>query len=136
MKKKILLTSLMLILVPALMFVPMYAVMIYTANTGLEDYSDDVLGQWDAFQYYYENERFVCGDGNNMCITITEENICIDGTVLSPVDTTYSWISGTALSYEADGQSVTLFLSFDTRNNLKINVGDSSYIILLRKNAG
>ncbi len=134
--KKIVLTSLMLILVPALLFVPVYILMIYRANTSLMDYSDDIIGKWDAFQYYYENERFVCNEDNWISIAVTDDSVAIEGTLLPVTDTTYTWLSGTSLSYETDNQTITLFISFDTQNNLKVIVDDTSYIILLRRNAG
>lgn len=134
--KKVLFTTLVLILVPSLLFLPMYLLMIHTAKTGLEDYSDDVIGTWSAFQYYYENERFACNDDEWMNVTFSGESIAIEGTILPISDTACTWLSGSSLSYGSENQTTTLFLSFDTQNNLKITVNDTSYIILLRKNVG
>lgn len=134
--RKIVLTTLVLILVPTLLFVPVYILMIYTVNTSLVDYSDDVIGRWDAFQYYYENERFACNEDNWISIAIAEDSVTIEGTILPITDTTYTWLTGTSLSYETENQTITLFVSFDTQNNLKVIVDDTGYIILLRRNAG
>lgn len=134
--KKISLTTIVFVIVPALIFAPMYILMIYTANTSLEDYSNDVIGSWEAFQYYFENERFACNEDDWMNIAITNDSITIDGTVLPVTDTTYTWLSGASLKYESDDQTTTLFFSYDAHNNLKVIVDDSSYIILLRRNVG
>lgn len=132
--KKIFITTLVLILVPTLIFVPVYALLIYTYTTNIKDYSDDVLGRWDAYQYYYDNERVACNENTWMSIDIGNDYIIIDGTILPKTDSTYSWSSGTSFNFDTNGETTTFFLSFDAQNNLKIIVDDSNYIIMLRKN--
>ena len=131
--KKILLSSIILILVPTIIFVPIYALMFYTANSNVKDYTDDVIGDWEAFQYYYEKERFVCDETNNLTIKISNQEINILGSVLANTKTSYTWKSGTALSYEVDGDVVTMYFSFDDKNNLEVKMEGTSYIILLRR---
>lgn len=134
--KKILLSSLLIILVPSLMFLPVYLLMLHTANTSLEDYSDDVLGKWSAFQYYYESERFVCDDEHSMTLEITDSDLVLDGNILPPVKAPYVWQSGSAVSFDSQGKETTFFFSFDSHGNLKISLEGTSYIILLRKMEG
>lgn len=68
-----------------------------------------------------------------MNLTLTEDKILVEGTVLPEVDTSYKWNNGTSLSYKCKGSTITFFLSYDAHNNLKITTGDSGYILLLRR---
>lgn len=55
--KKILFASIILVLIPTIIFVPIYALMFHTANSNVKNYTEDIIGNWEAFQYYYESER-------------------------------------------------------------------------------
>ena len=134
--KRILLTSLVLVLISALLFAPVYGLLIYTVNNNAVDYSGEVGGSWKVFQYYKGNERVVCNEEVYMNLTLTEDNILVEGTVLPEVDTSYTWNNGTSFSYECEGSTMTFFLSFDTNNNPKITTSDSGYILLLRRQEG
>ena len=131
--KRFFLTSLILILVPTLLFLPLYCYLLYTSVVEAEDYSEVVEGKWDAFQYYYGNERVVCKDETYLSITFAGDTITVEGTVLPEYKGAFTWDGGTSLSYEVGGESYVYLLSFDTNNNLKIIVDDTPYIILLRK---
>ena len=134
--KRIFLTSLVIVLVSALLFTPVYLLLIHTVQTKAEDYSDDVVGSWKVFQFYKGSERVVCDEDTYMTLAITENQITITGTVLPTVKTTVTWTSGTAFSYEADGETASMFVSFDNHNNLKLTTADGAYILLLRKEGG
>jgi len=134
--KKLVLTSLILILVPTLLFLPAYGYLIYTANTNAHDYKEDVQGQWEAIQYYYGKDRVACKDDIWMKITFDEDTIVIDGTVLPATESKLFWESGTSLSFEANGEKMLYLLSFDAQNNLKIIIDGTPYIIVLRRIGG
>lgn len=131
--KKILFASIILVLIPTIIFVPIYALMFHTANSNVKNYTEDIIGNWEAFQYYYESERVVCDDNNNLTLEVTDQTILVSGSILKNTDTHYIWKSGTALSYDVEGDTVTMYLSFDAKGNLQIKIEDTSYIILLRK---
>ncbi len=131
--KKILLTSLVLILIPALMFAPVLALLIYSTDAYAVDYADKVRGKWEVFQYYKGSERVACNDKTYMMLTLAEDSIIVEGTILEEVNTSYTWNSGASLSYESKGKTVTFFFSFDAQGNLKISVEKSDYILLLRR---
>ena len=131
--KRIILASIILILVPTMIFVPVYALMYYQANTNVKDYTDDVIGRWEAFQYYHEAERIVCDETNNLSICFDQQEIQVSGSVLENTQTSYSWNGGTSLSYKVNDDVVTMFLDFDSKNNLQIKIENTSYTILLRK---
>ncbi len=133
MKKKIILTTLILILVPTVIFAPVFGLLIYTATNNAKNYVDEVMGNWTAIQYYYEKERIVCNEDNFINVNFGDETIAIEGTVLKEVETTFTKESGTMLSYEVEGEKYTFILSFDVNNNLKIVIDGTSYIILLRR---
>ena len=134
--KKVLITSAILILVPTLIFLPVYLYLYFTSVANAHDYMDDVRGQWSAIQYYHGKDRVACNDESYMNITFEDDRIAVDGTVLPEADTDCIWESGTTLSYEVNGEKFTYLISFDNNNNLKIIVDGTSYIILLRRSGG
>ena len=132
--KSLIITSLILILVPSLIFLPVYFYLVHTSTVNAKDYRDDLQGSWSAFQYYHESERVACNDEEYMRINIDGETITVEGTVLPETTSHITWDSGTSFTYEtAEGESFTYLLSFDSGSNLKIIVDGTSYIILLRR---
>ena len=131
--KNFFLTTIILILAPLLIFVPVYILLIYTANTNVKDYSDDILGRWSAYQYYYENQRVACNADIWMSMEIDDKTIVVDGTILPQAESDYTWGSNASINYNASGTACTFLISFDSNGNLKIIVDGTSYIILLRK---
>lgn len=134
--KRILLTSVLVVLIPTLMFVPLYGLLIHTAQTSLADYRSEVIGSWEAIQYYENKQRVACDEDKNIQITFTEDQIQIDGTVLPRTDSDIEWKSGTSLFVTLDGERTVLYLGFDNFNNLKITVGADGIIVLLRRIGG
>ena len=134
--KRILLTSVLVGLIPTLMFVPLYGLLIHTAQTSLADYRSEVIGSWEAIQYYENKQRVACDEDKNIQITFTEDHIQIDGTVLPRTDSDIEWKSGTSLFVTLDGERTVLYLGFDNFNNLKITVGADGIIVLLRRIGG
>lgn len=132
--KKVLISAILIVLIPTLLFIPVYALMVYTIQTGVRDYSSDIQGVWCAFQYYHESERFVCDEDHFITFTFTEDTLTIDSTIIESVDEVkYHWINGASFSYEGNESETTFLVDFDTQNNLKISEGKHDYIILLRK---
>ena len=134
--KRILLTSVLVVLIPTLMFVPLYGLLIHTAQTSLADYRSEVIGSWEAIQYYENKQRVACDEDKNIQISFTEDHIQIDGTVLPRTDSDIEWKSGTSLFVTLDGERTVLYLGFDNFNNLKITVGADGIIVLLRRIGG
>lgn len=132
--KNLIITSLITILVPSLIFLPVYFYLVYTSAANAKDYSDELQGSWSAFQYYHESQRVACNDEEYMHINIEGDTITVEGTVLPETASAITWNSGTSFTYRtAEGESFTYLLSFDSANNLKIIVDGTSYIILLRR---
>lgn len=134
--KRILLTSLTIIMISAAIFLPVYALLFFTVSTKAKDYKADIMGSWEVFQYYKGSDRVACDDEIHMELNIAENRLSITGTVLPEVSESYKWNSGTSLHYETAGKENMLFFSFDSQGNLKITVGDGEYILLLRRQAG
>lgn len=134
--KKILWTSLLLVLIPTLMFAPLYGLLIHTAQTSLADYRSEVTGSWEAIQYYENKQRVPCDEEKQMQITFMEDRIRINGTILPQTESAIEWKSGTSLFMTLDGEQTVLYLGFDNFNNLKITVGADGIIVLLRRSGG
>ena len=134
--KKIITTTIILIIVPVILFVPIYVFMSHSASVNAKDYSNEILGSWEAFQYYQGTERYVCDDANNMLLEITADQLIVSGTVLPQSETSYQWYNGTSISFNRDGKDIVFYFSLDEKGILKLTVADSSHIILLRKSEG
>ncbi|MSC86285.1 hypothetical protein GKG40_20710 [Eubacterium sp. BIOML-A1] len=134
--KKIAITSIILIIIPALLFVPLYIIISITAAHNDIDYSRDVIGTWEAFQYYEDSKMFVCDDENALVLDLTVDSLSVigTGTILKNVDSIdYKWTSGVSISYQSDMSETILFVSFNSRGNLQIKTEDGSKTILLRR---
>lgn len=131
--KRIVTTTLILIIVPIILFVPIYFFMSHSASVNAKDYSNEIIGNWEAFQYYQGSERYVCDDTNNMLLGITADQLIVSGTVLPKSKTTYQWYTGTAVSFNRNGENIIFYFSLDAKGVLKLTVDDNSYIILLRR---
>ena len=110
--------------------------MSHSASVNAKDYSNEVLGKWEAFQYYQGTERYVCNDTNNMLLEITTDELIVSGTVLPQSKTSYQWHNGTSISFNRDGKNIIFYFSLDEKGVLKLTVADNSYIILLRRSEG
>ena len=134
--KKMAVTSVVLIVIPTLLFIPLCILLSNSAAHNNVDYSKDVLGTWEAFQYYADSERFVCDEENALTIIFDANSLSVlgTGTILDSVDSIdYTWTSGVSLSYTF-GKSVTrIYISFNTRGNMQIKTDDGKYTILLRR---
>ena len=131
--KRILTTTLILIIVPIILFIPIYFFMSRSASVNAKDYSNDIIGNWEAFQYYQGSERYVCDNANNMLLEITAEQLIVSGTVLPKSKTSYQWYNGTAIRFNRNGENIIFYFSLDAKGVLKLTVDNNSYIILLRK---
>ena len=134
--KKIIVTSLILILVPTLLFAPVYIFLIYSAMANNVDYAADVQGNWTGIQYYYGSERVACKEENRIDMSFDADTITVSGNVLPEAMTTFSWKDNSTLEYQVDGEAFTFLLSFDANHYLKIIVDGTPYIILLRRSEG
>lgn len=131
--KRILFTSLIIVLVSCIIFVPVYTFLIHTASANKVDYSADIQGKWTAYQYYHGNDRVACKDEVWMTLEIVEDEITVKGTVLPEVKCGFTWLSGISFFYQTEEEKTTFYLSMEDPDHLKVTVGDSSYIILLRR---
>ena len=134
--KRILWTSVLVVLIPTLMFAPLYVLLISTAQTSLADYRSEVIGSWAAIQYYENKQRIPCDEDQNIYVTFGDDRIQINGTVLPETDSAIEWKSGTSLFATLDAEQTVLYLGFVNFNNLKITVGADGIIVLLRRIGG
>lgn len=134
--KRILFTSLIIVIVSCVIVTPVYLLLIHTVSNNSTDYSADIQGKWNAFQYYNDKERVACNEEIWMTLEINDDELTINGTVLEEVKCNFNWLSGTSLSYTTGEDDTIYYLSIDDNNNLKITIADTSYIILLRKAEG
>lgn len=134
--KKLVFTSIVLIVIPTLLFIPLCILISYSATHNNVDYSQDVLGTWEAFQYYADSEMFVCDDENALTIVFDVDSLSVLGTetILNRADNTdYIWTSSVSISYTLGESKTRIFISFNTRGNMQIKTEDGRYTILLRR---
>ena len=134
--KKVFKLSIVLVIIPTILFIPFCILILYYANQNVVDYSQDVIGTWDAFQYYDNGEMFVCDEEREMRLVFEVDtlSVCGSGMILENTDNTdYTWKSGVSLVYPTtDGEKV-LFISFKSHGNMQIKTEDGGLTILLRK---
>ena len=135
MKKKLAIASLILLLAPTLVFVPLYAFMVHAKNATARDYASEVVGTWEAFQYYVGPERIVCDEKDFATVTFDDGSISVKGTVLPEYEGPCSW-SGSVVTAGPTGQDdgvASLHASLDSRGNLRLETGDGGLVVLLRR---
>ena len=113
--------------------VPVYFMLVYNVEHNQKNYVQEAIGEWKAYQYYYERERFVCNQDDYMYFTLAEDSVKIDGTIIPSVETTFVKQGNSMINYECEGNSYTLILSFDASNNLKIVLDGTTYSIFLKR---
>lgn len=134
--KKLAFTSIVLVIIPTLLFIPLCILISNSAAHNNVDYSQDVLGTWEAFQYYADSEMFVCDKENALTVVFDADSLSVlgTGTILNRVDSIgYTWTSGVSLSYTFGESETRIFVSFNTRGNMQIKTDDGKYTILLRR---
>lgn len=134
--KKIIVTSLILVLVPTMLFTPFYIYLIYSSLANSYDYAANIEGKWIGMQYYYGSERVACKEENRIDMAFDADTITVSGDVLPEAKTAFSWKDSSTLEYQVDGETFTFLLSFDANHYLKIIVDGTPYIILLRRSEG
>lgn len=134
--KKLLYTSIVIILVPSLIFIPLCIVISMNAEKNMVDYSKDIMGTWNAFQYYAGKDLIVCDSENSLTLTFDGESISVSGndTILTNIDNCeYKWNGPVTVTYSIDNKTIELFISFNSHGNLQVKTSDGEYTILLRK---
>lgn len=134
MKKKIILTSLILVLIPTLLFSILYGVMYYVIYHTGEDYSDQVIGEWEGVQFLADKQLFPCNDDQKIGLEFTEDTVSITGTILTPGEYTYLWNTGSIAKVNyADGDCIFV-VSINSIDLLKVTINSMNYIITLKRN--
>ncbi len=134
--KKLAITTILLILIPTLLMAPLYLWMSKSASEHVIDYTQDVIGTWNASQYYAGKELIVCDEEHALGMIIESDTITVTGseTVLENVnEKPYIWKSKVSISYEDSNKTVNLTVSFNARGNLQLKTEDGQYTILLKK---
>ena len=132
MAKKIILSVLALVVIPTIIFLPVYALMAHTIHNDLENFQDVVIGEWEGIQFYHNKERFVCDDENRITIIFNDDEMVINGSVLSEGTYPYTWTSPTSLSIDYEGNSRLFVFSHTSNGNLQIAVEGLDYTLVLR----
>lgn len=133
--KKIIITSLLILLVPSVLFFPIYFLMMHEIHNA-EDNVGELYGQWQAFQYYAGADRVVCDEEHTITVTLDADHLSIEGSVLPAVSADCEWEGQRMIRYEQAGGEAQLFLTLDDEGRLKITTEDPVYTILLRRSEG
>ncbi len=131
MSKKLILSSLIIVLVPTVLFVIVYSwLSVVTAHYRV-DYSGNVVGEWTAIQYYAGKEKIVCDEEHTVFVNITEDTISICGDGVPSLDGNYTWKTGEVMETIYQGETVLIRVSFDSNNNLKLKFDNPDFTFLL-----
>ena len=136
MKKKILITSLILIIVPTILFSVLYGIMVNVIYNSGEDYSQEVIGQWSGVQYLKSKQLILLGEEEYLDLTFDEEYIYIDGTILESGKYPYQWDTGSIARVQYKDQDHIFVISINSIGQMKIAINSMDYIITLGKADG
>lgn len=136
MKKKILITSLILIIVPTILFSVLYGIMVNVIYNSGEDYSQEVIGQWSGVQYLKSKQLIPLGEEEYLDLTFEEEYIYIDGTILESGKYPYQWDTGSIARVQYKDQDHIFVISINSIGQMKIAINSMDYIITLGKADG
>ena len=129
MKRKIVITSLILVIVPSILFAILYGIMSYVIyNTG-EDYKEEIKGEWTGVQYLSNKQLFLCDESNNISLKFEDEKIYIDGTVMQPGEYSYKWNTGSIAKVDYMGEDCIFVISINSIDQLKVTINSMNYII-------
>lgn len=133
MKKKIILTSFILFLVPTILFSVLYGVMRYTIyNTG-EDYSQQILGEWEGTQYISSKQLHPCDEEKSITLFFDENSVQINGTLVEAGKYDYKWDTGSIAKVDIQGEKYIFVFSINSLNQLKVTINAMDYIITFNK---
>lgn len=134
MKKKIILTSVIILVVLLVCFAAIYTFMLaFCRNT--EDYSEAILGKWTCIQYYTNNQMSVCEE-DLLNLEISPNRMLYSGNVLKENFSGEYKITGgkvCKLIQDSTGDNLTIYVEFNSRGHLKINIKEPNIILVLKQ---
>ncbi len=131
MTKKLIVSSLIIVLVPTVLFIIVYAWLSAVISNYSVDYSKDVIGEWTAIQYYVGKEKYVCDEEHPVTVSITENTITVSGEGVPMLDGNYTWRTGEVIETTYQEEVVLIKVSFDSNNHLKLKFDDPDLSMLL-----
>lgn len=131
MKKKILITSLVLVIVPTILFSILYGVMVNVIYNSGEDYSQEVIGEWTGTQYLKNKQLTACDDDECISLIFDEDYIYVDGTILEPGNYSYKWDTGSIARVKYKNEDTIFVISINSIGQMKVIINSMDYIITL-----
>lgn len=133
MKKKIVITSLILVLIPSILFSILYGIMSYVIYHGGEDYSEKSIGNWKAIQYISEKQLYPCNEERSFSLEIKENKMVISGNLLKPGEYDYKWDTGSIAKINYGDEKLIFVVSINSIDQMKITINSMNYIITLER---
>lgn len=133
MKKKILITSLILVIVPTILFSILYGIMVNVIYNSGEDYSQEVIGEWAGVQYLKNKQLTACNDDECITLTFDKDYIYVDGTILEPGNYSYKWDTGSIARVKYKNEDTIFVISINSIGQMKVTINSMDYIITLSK---
>ena len=133
MKKKIVITSLILILVPSVLFSVLYGFMSYVIYHSGEDYSEQVIGEWVGIQYLDNKQKIAFDESNYIILNFDKDTLHIEGTLLEAGDYNYKWDTGSIARVTYNNKDCIFVISINSLQQLKVTINAYDYIITLTR---
>lgn len=131
--KKTVMSSLIIIIIPTILFGLVYSIMLFTVNNDATNYRNEIQGVWSGVQYYLNGEKQACNEIDSIYMKFTDNEICISGTVLPEGTYDYTWSGGKTIFMTVNDEEIMFSLSINSQKQLKINIDEWKYIITLQK---
>lgn len=133
MKKKLVTTSLILFLVPTILFSMLYSVMRYTIYNAGEDYSQQIIGGWEGTQYLSSKQLHPCDKHDSIVMFFDENSVEINGTLIKEGKYEYKWDTGSIAKVDIDGEKYIFVFSINSLGQLKVAINAMDYIITFNR---
>lgn len=135
MKKKIVATSLILVLIPSLLFSVLYGIMYYVIYHGGDDFTAQAAGSWHAVQYLSDKQLYPCSEEKCLGLEVREDSLTVTGTLLTPGDYSMKWDTGSIMRVQYGDEELIFVVSVNSLGQMKITINALHYIITFERDA-
>ena len=133
MVKKVFLSSLIIIIVPSLLFLLLYSYMWFSVKNLDDTYKEDILASWKATQYYEDNQLIACNDEKEIIFIFEKDKVTIKGNVIENNTYNYRWKGRNTIVLVSTQEEIEVTISMENKDELKLSVNQWNYIITLEK---
>lgn len=129
--KKIFITSSIILITLCICFAAIYGFMLSYCNN-IEDYSDDIIGQWRCIQYYSNGQSVVCKDESVAELIVDETTFVLKCSEEFPsISSPMTALSGKTMRITSKKNDYTLYFDFNSKGQLKLTINEIDVVFIM-----